>query len=101
MAMPPPFDGFIEVTKRVSPTCLIVFERNRYSVPGELAGRRVTIRLSLDDSLRILDSETLVAQHQLRPASQGWVTVADHHTRLWQETLQVQQRPLAVYEEVV
>lgn len=28
-----PFDGFVEHTKRVSPTCLIAFERDRYSVP--------------------------------------------------------------------
>lgn len=27
-----PFDGFVEHTKRVSPTCLVHFERNRYSV---------------------------------------------------------------------
>ena len=33
MAMPPPFDGFVEETKRVSPTCLVSFDRNRYSVP--------------------------------------------------------------------
>ncbi len=37
MAVPPPFDGFIEHAKRISPTCLIVFERNRYSVPAALA----------------------------------------------------------------
>ena len=29
MKMPPPFDGFVEQTKRVSPTCLVAFERNR------------------------------------------------------------------------
>jgi hypothetical protein len=28
-----PFDGFVEYAKRVSPTCLIYLERNRYSVP--------------------------------------------------------------------
>ena len=83
------WDGYIDV------------RGNRYSVPGELAGRRVTIRISLDDSLRVLDGETVVAHHQLQPAHQGWVTVADHHARLWQETLQVQQRPLTVYEAVV
>jgi hypothetical protein len=42
----------------------------------------------------------LVANHTLQPAQQGWVTVADHHARLWQATLKVQQRPLIVYEEV-
>ena len=28
-----PFDGFVEQTKRVSPTCLMHFEANRHSVP--------------------------------------------------------------------
>ena len=34
MALPPAFDGFVEQSKRVSPTCLISFDRNRYSVPS-------------------------------------------------------------------
>ena len=34
-----PFDGFVEHTKRVSPTCLVHFERNRYSVPASFANR--------------------------------------------------------------
>lgn len=39
--MPAPrlFDGFVEYTKRVSPTCLVHLERNRYSVPASLANR--------------------------------------------------------------
>ena len=37
MPMPRPFDGFVEHTKRVSPTCLVHFERNRYSVPAPYA----------------------------------------------------------------
>ncbi len=35
-----PFDGFVEHTKRVSPTCLVHFESNRYSVPASFANRR-------------------------------------------------------------
>ena len=45
MKMPPPFDGFVEHTKRVSPTCLIVLERNRYSVPAAFANRPVSVRV--------------------------------------------------------
>jgi hypothetical protein len=41
-----------------------------------------------------------VASHRLQPAQQGWVTVPEHHAHLWQATLKVHQRPLAVYEEV-
>jgi transposase len=40
-----PFDGFVEHTKRVSPTCLIAFERNRYSVPASFANRPVSLRV--------------------------------------------------------
>jgi transposase len=37
-----PFDGFIEYTKRVTPTCLVHLERNRYSVPASFADRKST-----------------------------------------------------------
>ena len=39
------FDGFIEHAKRVSPTCLVHFERNRYSVPASFANRPVSLRV--------------------------------------------------------
>ena len=40
-----PFDGFVEYTKRVSPTCLVHLERNRYSVPASFANRPVSLRV--------------------------------------------------------
>lgn len=73
---------------------------NRYSVPGTLAGRRVSIRISLDDVLSVFDDEQLVARHRLQPRDHGWVTVPDHHAAIWEQTLDVQRRPLTVYEEV-
>ena len=45
MPVPPAFDGFVELSKRVSPTCLISFERNRYSVPASFANRPVSLRI--------------------------------------------------------
>jgi hypothetical protein len=45
MALPAMFDGFVEQSKRVSPTCLITFERNRYSVPASFANRPVSLRI--------------------------------------------------------
>ena len=42
------FDGFVEHTKRVSPTCLVHFERNRYSVPASYANRPVSLRVYAD-----------------------------------------------------
>ena len=72
---------------------------NRYSVPADLVGQTVTVRIGLDGNLRVYHEERLVAHHQLRAASEGWVTVPEHHAPLWAETLQVEQRPLQVYEE--
>src|SRR3546814_16854492 len=45
MALPAMFDGFVEQSKRVSPTCLITFARNRYNVPASFANRTVSLRL--------------------------------------------------------
>jgi hypothetical protein len=45
MPMGRPFDGFVEQTKRVSPTCLVAFERNHYSVPASFANRPVSLRV--------------------------------------------------------
>ena len=45
MALPPAFDGFVEHSKRVSPTCLVYLDRNRYSVPASFANRPVSVRV--------------------------------------------------------
>ena len=45
MALPTMFDGFVEERKRVSPTCLINFDRTRYSVPASFANRPVSLRV--------------------------------------------------------
>jgi len=42
------FDGFVEYTKRVSPTCLVHFDRTRYSVPASFANRPVSLRVYPD-----------------------------------------------------
>jgi transposase len=80
------WDGYIDV------------RGNRYSVPHTLLGRRVPIRITLDDRLRVLDGEQCVAEHRLQPRTAGWVTEPTHHRALW-ESVQVQRRPLTTYEE--
>jgi transposase len=45
MVLPPRFDGFVEHTKRVSPTCLVSLDRTRYSVPASFANRPVSVRV--------------------------------------------------------
>lgn len=44
MQMPKPFDGYFEQPLRVSPTSLIHFQRNRYSVPTDYAHHIVSLR---------------------------------------------------------
>jgi transposase len=73
---------------------------NRYSVPANLVGQAVTVRIGLDDTLKVYHDEKVVASHLLRTAHEGWVTVPEHHAELWKDTLRVEQRPLDVYEEV-
>jgi transposase len=43
MSVPAPFDGFVELSKRVSSTCLVTFENNRYSVPPSFANRPMSL----------------------------------------------------------
>ena len=63
MALPPAFDGFVEHSKRVSPTCLITFERNRYSVPASFANRPVSLRVYPDRLVIVAEGQT-VCEHQ-------------------------------------
>jgi len=81
------WDGYIEV------------RGNRYSVPAELAGQPVAVRIDLDDQLRVYAGARLVACHTLQKAHKGWATVTEHHAALWEKTLGVARRELAVYEE--
>mgnify|MGYP000338363710 FL=1 len=44
MALPKPFDGYVEQPARVTTTALIHFQRNRYSVPCEWVNAVVSLR---------------------------------------------------------
>jgi transposase len=62
--MPPgaPFDGFVECSKRVSPTCLVHFDRNRYSVPASFANHRVSLRV-YPDRLVVVAEGHIICEH--------------------------------------
>ena len=62
MPLPVAFDGFVEVSKRVSPTCLISFERNRYSVPASFANRPVSLRV-YPDRLVVAAEGNILCEH--------------------------------------
>jgi hypothetical protein len=59
------FDGYVEQMMRVSSTCLVRVERNRYSVPADFAGKVVSIRLSAD-KVRIVADNKVIADHERR-----------------------------------
>lgn len=60
-----PFDGYVEHMLRVSSTCLVVLDRNRYSVPAAFAGRAVSVR-STATEVRIVADGAVIAEHGRR-----------------------------------
>lgn len=57
------FDGFIEHTKRFSPTCLVHFDRNRYSVPASFANRPVSVRV-YPDRIAVAAEGLIICEHR-------------------------------------
>jgi transposase len=95
------YDTSYRETRQVSWDGYIDVRGNRYSVPDDLRGSGVVIRIHLDDVVSVYGPQgEKVADHRLRPASEGWVTAPSHHERVWRETLRVERRDLSVYEEV-
>ena len=89
MDVPAAFDGFIEFSKRVTSTCLISHERNRYSVPASFANRPVSLRV-YPDRLVIVAEANVIATHERvfsRDHSASGRTIYD-----WRHYLSVVQR---------
>ena len=62
MPMPGPFDGYVESVHKVTSTSLVAVARNRYSVPCEFAGQRVSARL-YPERIDIVQGDTIIASH--------------------------------------
>ena len=89
MPVPAPFDGFVEHSKRVSSTCLITFDNNRYSVPATFANRPVSLRVYAA-RLVIVAEVQVVAEHErvfTRDHNLQGITIYD-----WRHYLSVVQR---------
>jgi transposase len=89
MEVPAAFDGFIEFNKRVTSTCLITHEHNRYSVPASFANRPVSLRV-YPDRLVIVAEANVIATHERvfsRDHSVSGKTIYD-----WRHYLSVVQR---------
>ena len=81
MALPTAFDGFVEKSKRVSPTCLISFDRNRYSVPASFANRPVSLHI-YPERLVVVAEGRVVCEHDRiieRSHNQPPRTIYDWH----------------------
>jgi transposase len=63
MPVPEPFDGYVENPARVSSTCLVSVQRNRYSVPCELAGQMVSTRI-YPTRVTVVAGDAVVASHE-------------------------------------
>ena len=84
-----PFDGFVEHAKRVSPTCLVHLERNRYSVPASFANRPVSLRVYPERIVVVAEGQ-IICEHQrlfVRAGHRESMTVYD-----WRHYLAVIQR---------
>jgi hypothetical protein len=83
MPMPTPFDGYVEVLARVSSTCLMSVQRNRYSVPCHLANHRVAIHLYPDrieayvENVRVACHARLFDRDQTSYDWQHYITLID------------------------
>ena len=84
MPMVAPFDGYVETLGKVSSTCLVSLERHRYSVPCELIGQLVSLRL-YPDRVDIVAHDALVASHP-----RGWQAKQTHYD--WQHYLTLIER---------
>lgn len=62
MPLPKRFDGYIEHSVRVSATSLVLYQRNRYSVPSEYAHQLLSLHVYPTELVMIADHE-VVARH--------------------------------------
>jgi transposase len=89
MEMTRPFDGFVEYVKRVSPTCLVHLERNRYSAPASFANRPVSLRVYPEQIVVVAEGQVICEHRRVfaRAHNRESATIYD-----WRHYLAVLQR---------
>jgi len=89
MAVPSAFDGFVEFNKRVSSTCLITYDNNRYSIPASFANRPVSLRVYADRLVMVAEAHVVAVHERVftRDHNASGKTVYD-----WRHYLSVVQR---------
>jgi transposase len=63
IGLPPAFDGYAERPARVTPSCLVTYDRNRYSVECSQVGRIVQMRVYADRIVMVSDGH-VVGEHE-------------------------------------
>ena len=81
MTKPADFDGYVESTKRVSSTCLVNFERNRYSVPASFANQRISLHVYPARLEMIAEDRQVAVHHRVfnRDHNASGETIYDWH----------------------
>ena len=89
MEVPAAFDGFVEFNKRVSSTCLITYDNNRYSVPASFANRPVSLRVYAERLVIVAEAQVIAVHERVftRDHNATGKTVYD-----WRHYLSVVQR---------
>ncbi|MET0014360.1 MAG: IS21 family transposase [Sedimenticola sp.] len=89
MEAPAAFDGFVEYNKRVTSTCLITYDNNRYSVPASFANRPVSLRVYADRLVIVAEANVIAVHDRVfsRDHSASGKTIYD-----WRHYLSVVQR---------
>lgn len=107
----PPY-RLIELPHRtVATDCLVSYQTNRYSVPARLVGKTVELVVA-GDMLAIYHQGDRMAEHALHPGRFQMVMERAHYAELFKRRVpppksspvipwpEVEERPLAVYEEL-
>jgi transposase len=93
MQLSRPFDGFVEYAKRVSPTCLVHLDRNRYSVPASFANRPVSLRVYPERIVVVAEGQIVCEHRRVFARSQNGTapqrfTTGDTISRLFNASLE-------------
>lgn len=108
----PPYRLVDTPHRTVATDCLVTYETNRYSVPARLVGKTVEVVVT-GTSLAIYHRGERVAEHVLNPGRFQVVMEKAHYAELFHRRTspprgvssvlpwpEVEERPLAVYEEL-
>lgn len=73
-----PFDSYVEQALRVSSTCLVTIDRNRYSVPAQWAGKVVSVRVSANQ-IHVVADGAEIARHDRCFGREMWICEPWHY----------------------